>query len=222
MKKLLLIILTAAGFALANTEQAPQDDNSGLYFAAGIGFTYANVSHLNILSDTERYAGLGPYADLRLGWTISPKVTIHGALNASFMSINYDYVNSGLFGNNSSYTNRAPFHHIFVGGGATFYPFINPKSKMRGSHIGVSLGYLTYSAEDSDSSYGFGLDGKGLGMVLELGKIWNINDHWGIGVDETNTIGLFGKETSHCPGHSSDGNLLGLLSFGIQFKITHR
>lgn len=222
MKKLLLIILTAAGFALANTEQTPQDDNSGLYFAAGIGFTRSGVSHLAILSDTDGHSGIGPYADLRLGWTLSKKFSVHGTVNGSIMNITYYHSNDGLFGDHSSYSSSGPFYHLFVGGGATFYPFKNPASKMNGAHIGLSLGYLTYHTIDPKDSTGFEVNGNGMGMILELGKTWKIGDHWGIGFGETNTIGLFGKETTDSFLHSSEGGFLGLMSFGLQFKVTRR
>lgn len=222
MKNLLFIVLAIAAIVQANPVQPQQYEHSGLYFGCGAGFTHASISHLDILSDTERYNGIGPYADLRLGWTLSRKTSIHGTLSASTMTISYFHTNDGLFGDNSSYSSTAPYYRLFVGGGATFYPVKNPNAKMSGLHIGVSLGYLTYNAENSGSYAGFKLNGKGLGTILEFGKTWKIGEHWGIGIGETNTIGLFGKETSYSPGHSSDGGFLGLMSFGIQAKITRR
>lgn len=228
MKNTFFAILAATAFSVAQTAESPATNNpeaqkqghSGFYFSAGAGAHYTNISHLTLLSDTYKFYGTGFYTDLRLGWTVSNKVAIHGTIYGSYTNSTFYYRNDGFFGDNTSYRAVVPLYHQFIGAGATFFPFSN--QAMNGAYLGVSLGYLDYESDDGLEEPTINVDGKGLGLVLEVGKTWNVSRQWRVGVGGTYSLGLFGKETSNSLMHSSEGSVLGLSSFAIQAKAIRK
>lgn len=222
MKNLLLVILAATSIVFANTELPIQDNTGGLYIVAGVGGSYANISHIEFLTDHENYKGIGVNLDLRLGWSLSKLLSVHGTFNASRMHMKLSHTYDGLFGNNSTFNASATLPSLFTGGGVTIYPITNPNSKIKDIYGGISVGYLTYHTDDSSGNDTFGVEGKGMGLMLEAGKNWKIGDNWGIGIGGAWIIGVFGHETSHVPQHSSEDSILGFNQLGIQFRVFRR
>lgn len=236
MKNLLFFVLTAAVFATAQAAESPATNNrepseldkhSGLYLDAGIGIklvsnSYNDKEFMSILSDydEETLEGTGPEISLKAGWLFQNLVAVYGTFGMNRINADYTFKRHKAFGSDQEYNTQIKIRQFFLGAGAHFYPFRNPKSVMKGSYAGASLNYINSNEND------YCINSQGIGIKFEIGKGWHISEHWLLGVGYTITAEHTFKRSYKTA--DSEGTVQGFdfergnTNHGLEFKIIRK
>ncbi len=206
MKNLLLIILAAASIVFAQTpeeispnqKQPSLDTHSGVYFEASIGGKLIDYSHDSkdgwfSSYEEEIVHGEAISAGFKVGWLEKNHVAAYGTFEYTYISGGYKYTEHKAFSSDKIFDKPIDAHTLYLGAGMLFYPFRNPKSTMRGSYIGASIGYINISGKNSSQEEYLRLNGDGFGFNFELGKGWHITEHWLLGLGGVISTSLMNK-----------------------------
>lgn len=220
MKKLLFAIFTAAVMAMAQATDgtAPAnskpslDTHSGIYVDLGLGasltaYTYDNSEFLDFSNYLEENIfGMGPSANVKVGWLFSNLVTAHASLAYSRANGTLEIImHGGLFGSTTESSYDVKIQNMFLGAGATFFPFRKPKSIMKGFYVGADIGYnIMQCSNDENIDY----RQKNMTWRIETGKAWHVSENVLLGIGGIAAIGYARDAIS--------GN------FGLEAKVIYK
>ncbi len=160
-------------------------------------YDYGYYSDFDTRVREHDFSGFGPAFNFKIGGIIKSLVAAHATIDLALGNGTHEYTENGMLFQDKNATQ----FRFFIGGGATVYPFRAPESPMNGFFVGASIGYEfsvisfeEYTVRDEYGLYddfGESIGDVGIGLKFEIGKLWNINERWNIGV-----AGLFNYDFS--------------------------
>ena len=201
MNKITKTLLLLASASFANGLTGTGNSQNSFFMEASVGAQYlqfmdkqdVQAAHYDEKSDknlegTEHYRrffdGIGPEFSFKFGKMVNDQVAVFADLGFSSISGKYRNVEKfcGKVTDKIKYDTDAS--RFFVGAGAKYYFVPDPMSLLYGLYAGASVGIMADYAGDAEKSDDMVTDFNetGLSGAVEVGKLWNVQDKWNVGV----------------------------------------
>lgn len=243
MKKIFATLLLIASCAFAQYEtQSSTETNShvrrGFYFNTNLGFIYTSTKSTTTdtyksytYTETNKFSGLIPHDEIRLGASIANFVSIYVTGGFSYGTGSYEDEQKNTGSKQQEYSfEEAESHNedyrILLGVGGEFYPIKDAESSIYGLFIGISTGLVMDNVFHTDHSFDSFYDDEtictAIGNIFfrfEVGKDWWFSRRWSFGVALNYTIGMMDEDYSYSDyteeiSESSH-------TFGLAVRLTH-
>lgn len=151
------------------------------------------------------YDGVGPFFSSKFGGIIHGLFSIYSLFELSFSRGDMDYSSSYTYSDEcfDCEMNNALGFRVMFGAGLGVYPVRDSSSAFNGIFFNAAVGVVGVVA-GGGSSCGFYYDdvddeisASGMGLKIELGKVWQIADRWFAGVSAAFNIDFVDEEEDY-------------------------
>lgn len=190
---LFILFACVMGFAGESVYSSKSHSTSTLYyngffvdFTVGASFLKYDCDDGGFLfyKYKDTYDGVGPSFGVKLGGIISELIAPHATFDVALLygerSVRVRREHN-VFGYQEDELNEN-LVRLFLGGGATFFPFRRPGHVMRGSYVGATLGFFVVDGSHRIPGITGDMDRHGFSWKFDLGKVWSVSERWNIGV----------------------------------------
>ena len=178
-------------------------EHKGFFLSMSMGPNFAMIDNDINRQTTERYSGMGPIMDLKIGGAIKEDLILHGTLISNFASGPEITVN----GQSQNTPDDLMIGEDFVGGGVTYYM---PSNVFMSGSLGIGSFRIMNTKEETSVS-----SDNGLGIQLKAGKEWWVSRKWGLGI----AFSYSKLKLTNTPGGGLEEHL-NSNNFGIHFNAT--
>lgn len=179
MKKLLILIATAAAFCFA--ESAPQT-HDGFFLNLSLGFGYQSFEYsasTKFAPDLEAKGGATEF-DIKLGGRIAPNTLLHATITGVSCMNDMDII----YEDEKISTSDLSESMSLLGIGVTYYL---PANFFVTASVGTAQ-FTNSDNTDNDNKVD-GASETGFGFQVGAGKEWWVSENWGLGVSAAFTYG---------------------------------
>lgn len=178
-------------------------EHKGFFLSMSMGPNFAMIDNDIKWQNSERYSGMGPIMDLKIGGAIKEDLILHGTIITNFMSGPEITVN----GQSQNTTDDLMIGEDFIGGGVTYY---TPSNVFVSGSLGIGSFRIMDAKEETSVS-----SDNGLGFQVKAGKEWWVSRKWGLGI----AFSYSKLKLTNTPGGGIEEHL-NSNNFGIHFNAT--
>lgn len=197
MKKIFVLLAILASFSFAAT-----DYRNSFFFDASATVSYLSYYYdndsgfLSPRGEHKEFDGTGAAVNIKIGESLKQAFAVHGTMELGYFNGDFFYNKSKGYLHSEHDEGDDNVFKVFLGGGVLFTPFRNPELLMHNFFANVDLGVTQYVDSRSDSENDHGISYTSFGVHSEVGRLWNITEHWNIGLQATFAVDIPFEEDS--------------------------